>query len=74
MSGAHEATAPVEAAEVLRPAAEVFGVVAYEHGFYYGEAKHARHPTTGQRTFVPPERRTADPAMPPNATRARPQG
>jgi hypothetical protein len=37
VSGSHGADAPVEAAEVLRPAAEVFGVVAYEHGFYYGE-------------------------------------
>ena len=62
--------APVEAAEVLRPAAEVFGVVAKEHGYYYGEAKQATDPATGQRRFVPPEDRRPDPGMPPNAKRA----
>ena len=62
--------APVEAAEVLRPAAEVFGVVAKEHGYYYGEAKQKTDPATGQRQFVPPEQRRPDPSMPPNAKRA----
>lgn len=48
-------TVPVETAEVLRPAAEVFGVVAKEHGHYYGERKQRTDPTTGRRVFVPPE-------------------
>lgn len=61
---------PVEVAEVLRPAAEVFGVVAKEHGHYFGESKKGAPDATGRRTFVPPEERLPDPSMPPNAKRA----
>ena len=61
---------PIERAEVLRPAAEVFGVVAMEHGHYYGENKNSAPDASSRRTFVAPEARVPDKSMPPSPQRA----
>ena len=73
VSSIEAVTVPVETYEVLRPSAEVFGVVSKEHGCYYGEAKARRDPQTGQSTFVPPEQRRPEPSMPPNPKTAKVQ-
>ena len=61
---------PIERAEVLRPAAEVFGVVAMEHGHYYGENKNSAPDASSRRTVVAPEARVPDKSMPPSPQRA----